>query len=55
MLQENNPHVVFGKGFRKALKGYEAAEERMPFFLNYLKETVSVVTRFMQVFPVMCL
>lgn len=38
LAQENNPHVVYGKGFRKALRGYEAADEKMGFFLMHLKE-----------------
>jgi hypothetical protein len=40
LAQENNPHPVYGKGLRKAIKGFDAAEGKMGYFLMHLKEKV---------------
>ena len=36
LAQENNPHPVYGKGLRKAIKGLDAAEGKMGYFLMHL-------------------
>jgi hypothetical protein len=38
IAMENNPHVVIGKGFRRALRGFDAADGKMGYFLRYLKD-----------------
>lgn len=43
LAQENNPHMVVGKGFRRALRGYDAAGAKMGHFLTHLKETGTFV------------